>query len=48
MLKYLQFVDDFIIRSNLHQLNQLVHMTPTATDIFSRDFADALKTLIRK
>ena len=45
---YLKYTENYHLCNDTANFSVSVHMTPTATDIFSRDFADTLKTLINK
>ena len=45
---YLNYTENYHLCNDTANFSVSVHMTPTATDIFSKDFADTLKTLINK
>lgn len=45
---YLNYIENYHLCNDTANFSVSVHMTPTATDIFSRDFSDTLKTLINK
>ena len=44
---YLNYTENYAICNDTTYFSVSVHMTPSATDIFSKDFADTLKTIIK-
>ena len=44
---YLNYTENYAICNDTTNFSVSVHMTPTATDIFSKDFADTLKSIIQ-